>query len=815
MATLRILVPDGTTNYVKNPSMRYDTTGYTANGATVTRTLDRARFGISSLKIVTNGLALNEGAFYRVSWLSGITSPLTGSVYLRGSGKVRIRLVDNFGGGTYVSKAKALSDDRWTRFEVSGRCDGSNDIRLYVESSDTLPKAITFYADGFQIETKPYATTYADGEQAGCQWNIMAHNSISIRDPYTRAGGKWFSLNEYDDLYFTTFGGLGVPPIQNNTQSYADAPGSYHQNSKILDRVINILFHIKKEDFYSCPSERSLEHLHSLRQTLFEIIKPDKTTGDEEFLMEYQDGDYPVYFRARYESGLEGNWDVRNQWVSALPIRFLAVSPFIVDDSYETKLFSFRERQTVNYVMQRINGVWSEMNGGMDAVIYDFKVGKRGEIIACGEFTRSNNKTTAVDPQIYSNHVAYWDGTQWHSYGSGANGIINSIAIAPNGDIYVTGEFTSIGGVAANRIAYWNGSQWNALGTGLGNGAGFTIAVAPNGHVYVGGSFTLAGGITLGYCALYFNNNWHAIGLEGGLNGSVYSIAIMNDGSQVYFGGSFTDEYTSPATLALNYVALYDVGADQFYEMGDGFNALVRKVIVMPSGRVYACGEFTETGAVVPDTILYIGYWNGAAWYSLGIGANDIVRNMDVSPLGQVLAVGDFTRIGSEDAAYLALWNNSTWVNLDVSIQNACHAVKWDAYENVFVSPNGTMVDFAAITYVTNVGTAEVNPKMYFVGPCTLRWLENQTSKKRVYANLEILSNEEVVIDFGKGTITSTVRGDISYAILPGSDLRAWTLIPGENKLSALIVSDIGALAQISYSPLFWSADSTSRQEDI
>ena len=99
MASLRIMVPDGTTNYVKNPALRYDTTGYTANGATVTRSTERARFGLASLKVVTAGSAFNEGAVDRVSWLNGTTSPITASVYLRGAGKVRIRRVDNWQGG--------------------------------------------------------------------------------------------------------------------------------------------------------------------------------------------------------------------------------------------------------------------------------------------------------------------------------------------------------------------------------------------------------------------------------------------------------------------------------------------------------------------------------------------------------------------------------------------------------------------------------------------------------------------------------------------------------------------------------------------
>ncbi len=79
----------------------------------------------------------------------------------------------------------------------------------------------------------------------------------------------------------------------------------------------------------------------------------------------------------------------------------------------------------------------------------------------------------------------------------------------------------------------------NCTSAGL-NGAGFAIAIAPNGNVYVGGTFTTAGGKTVGYCAYYDGANWQTMGNELGLNAGVLSIAISKDGSQVYLGGTFT-----------------------------------------------------------------------------------------------------------------------------------------------------------------------------------------------------------------------------------------------------------------------------------
>ena len=155
MATLRILVPDGTTNYVKNPSMRFDATGWTAAGSTLTRTLTRARFGISALQVVTNGSALNEGAYYRVSNLTNVNDPITVSAYVRGTGRVRIRVISSLGGSQAFSKDVDLLADRWTRIYATGRHNGSNDIRVYVETNGAAAQARTFYVDGVQMEVKP------------------------------------------------------------------------------------------------------------------------------------------------------------------------------------------------------------------------------------------------------------------------------------------------------------------------------------------------------------------------------------------------------------------------------------------------------------------------------------------------------------------------------------------------------------------------------------------------------------------------------------------------------------------------------------
>lgn len=818
MVSLRILVPDATINYIQNPSFRFDTTGWTAFSSTISRTLDQARFKIASLKVITSGSVLNEGVYYRVNNLVGISDPITVSAYVRGTGKVRIRLTNGIGGSQWSSKTIQLSESRWKRIEVTGRSIGGNDVRLIVESAEPTAKSITFYVDGAQMERKPYSTTYCDGDMPGCRWNIIQSASLSSRNTNTREGGKWITLSgkdrENENLYMTVVGGLGMAPIVNNTQSFAIAPGSYYQNSKVTDRVVTLTFHAKHEDLLGKEKKLSLVKLHELRQLLINTIKPDLTSGDEDFLVEYKDGDTPLYFRARYDGGLEGEWDIRNKFFNSFPLRLLVVSPFLEEDDQEVATIDFQESFNLSASAARVNGQWNNMNYGFNGPVGDLEIGRKGEIFSAGSFNIANNSVLAIDPLIPAKGITYWDGLQWRALAVsiGGLGTINDVAVAPNGDIYVTGSFTSINGVSANNIAKLSNGVWSALGTGL-NGDGIHISIAPNGDLYVGGSFTTAGGVNAYRIAKWNGSSWSAIGTYGGFrDGNVQSIAISPDGTYMYVAGSFTDEFSITGSQMLR-IALYTVSTNTFTQVGSGFNNNALEVIISPSGIVYVCGDFTASGTTICNRIAQL---IGSSFAPLGSGMNDTVNSFDIGINGDLIAVGEFTTSGGIPARGIALWNGSSWVNLDIlisadsstspTILGVQFSANGDFYIGGFNTSN-TQSKFSGITTVTNLGSSEVSPFMYILGSGALRWIENQTTKKRLFLNMQILDGEEVFIDFGKGTVESTVRGSLLSFVLPGSDFNDFTLIPGENKIACLITNDVGATVKMGYTPSHWSMD--------
>ena len=820
MANLSILVPEATTNYIKNPSIRFDTTGWNADGSTLSRNIEYARFGVASLKVVTDGLVIREGTYYRVDTLESESENVTVSVYVRGTGHVRIRLTDEVAVKEWMSKEVVLEESRWQRISINGRCSSSNDIRLYIETYGSSTQAVIFYVDAAQFELKPYPTSYCDGTRPGCRWNGLYDQSTSHRSPYTREGGRWVMISgaerEREDIYMTVVKGLGVAPIQNNRQSYSMAPGGYLDNVKIEERPMGLKFHTKHKSMVrTCKQALSLGKLHELRQLLIDIIKPDATGGNEPFWLEYDDGDIPVYAQAYYNGGLEGEWDIRNRWVMDFDLNLLATSPMFYEDNQDVTEIYFKDNAILNSVVGRINGEWNNLNYGVYYSVGNLELGKKGETYATGVVTAINYNVLATNPLAPSFNIVYWNGTQWVTIASSFVGTtINDICVAPDGSVYATGLFSSIDGVAAVNIAKYDGSTWSPLSTGLDND-GLHVSVAANGDLYAGGKFHAAGGVPAYHIARWDGSSWHKLGAYAGFNDEVYSIAISKDGKTVYVGGIFTDQYSRSSSAMLR-IAKYTVSSDTFSAMGNGFNSTVSEVIISPSNYVYAGGGFTLSG-IAPMN--YISKWNGSTWEQLANGlSGGAVLSFAISNKGNIIAVGDFTSNGEISMKGIALWNGSSWTNLDIIIYPGNSSVQpltvLFVGEDIFIggfnfSDTVTPSIFSNITYVTNNGTAEVRPVVYIKGQASLSYIENQTTKKKIWFDLDILEDEEIFIDFGAGKFYSTVRGDLYYAVIPGGDLHSFTLIPGENKIAAFMHDDVNAVMRMSYVPVHWGVDGT------
>jgi hypothetical protein len=203
-------------------------------------------------------------------------------------------------------------------------------------------------------------------------------------------------------------------------------------------------------------------------------------------------------------------------------------------------------------------------DGDGSGSVYALAADANGNLYAGGTFINLA-RIPAAD------HVASYDGTNWHAMGSGTGpgggavtGIVRGLG-ASGTDVYVGTDATDVAGIPqADHVARWNGSAWSAMGANTAGSDGWfstttsinTITTAGS-RVFAGGQFQDANGDPLADdIASFDGTSWHPVGSNGAgngaLNGNVLALAVF--GQQLYAGGGFSSAGGDPrASSAASY----------------------------------------------------------------------------------------------------------------------------------------------------------------------------------------------------------------------------------------------------------------------
>lgn len=337
--------------------------------------------------------------------------------------------------------------------------------------------------------------------------------------------------------------------------------------------------------------------------------------------------------------------------------------------------------------------------------------------------------------------VGRYDGTNWYAFGTGLNSNVNALGLVGT-NLYAGGDFTGgPGGPFTFRFARWNGSVWtnvnNAAVTSIStfatrsnnlfiagygipttNGSstllagydgtnlypvlkfdsnylvgfyidsiGFTAMAIQDTNIYVSGHCYIDSCDPLFNCTECTNVIWFD-GTYGRLMGSGLSSnanAIAVSGTDVYFGGSFTNAGGVPVSS----IARWDGAA--WHDVGGGIvgRGLINALAVIGS-NLYAGGTFTNMGGVPAN---HIAKWNGSAWSALGSGTSGSSGTVQsLLAVGQDLYVGGSFRIaGNKPAYFLSRWNEnlnfdpaflqfSAWSGSGSNLQTTLSAVNIPTY---------------------------------------------------------------------------------------------------------------------------------------
>jgi hypothetical protein len=710
--TLWVISPKAATNLCTNPSFETDTNNWTASaGSTFIRVNTPWAGAYAASWGTTTGVYLQYGtttpfkvdsngywaiSFYCYSTSNNVTS----------TSAITVEMINV--AGTVIAKTIQPITTTWARVVLNvysaAIAGDSYKIRLSVNQT------ITVVIDAVQIEqvaqntsTTAYAinlaTTYFDGSTVGTvsnsqitspqyTWLGKAHASVSTRSIGAANGGT--PINLQNNLGFTVVGVIGADnPVPNNQiVNYNATDGATLQDILIPPRQITFVGRISSTDKVSLARKVS---------TFLEYFGRDTTAirQPKYFIFQFKNGrenvGQPMYFSGVVMN--TANVPLSNDLAYTVSITLNMIDPFFYGHT-ESGAFSQtnlrRSPMSLSYIpdfTQTTQSITAYTQFGIDTAggsIKAIAIAPDGSMFLGGDFTSVGG---GLPNTAYV--VKYVPGTVPGTYTvvtmattaiNALNGSVSALAITPDGaDLWIGGAFTTANGVASNYIVRYTIATgvWSTYGAGAGGGVNFSVyaiaikskrlASSGGGYpydVYIGGGFNAANGVAMYRMAHTSQtaNTWLAFGTGNGMNGDVYALAYNNNLDRLYIGGSFTTSQggVANAFTGICYVNIAAIGTTVAFYTG---------VNVAAGGYVYSI--YTNdvdnslyiggsfTATFAGSALLRAASFNGVVWNQVDVGFSNGIV-YEIVPYNNGFAfIGTFTSGGG----YTGLYNGIAWYN--------------------------------------------------------------------------------------------------------------------------------------------------------
>lgn len=771
-----IVIPSKLVNYVTNPSFELGTTGYSTGGTnTIAQSSEQARRGIYSLK----GTYSNDGEIVLLT-----VSGLTGSTAYTWSFDLYVPTgvtgtLSTFIDSTTLTAITVSANDTWFRVErtfTSGGTSATLDILW------TSTPAGSIYVDGYQLVPYSGEVTYIDGDQPGARWIGAPHASKSESDGYEPALGYY--LNLADDLHFRNANqqGAGMPKVNNLSSPLALQPGMLHDDQTIDTRDLMLSGTLIGD---------SVATWHTRRQALIKALNSKTTRINRKSLprvLRVTSPAIPKHISAVYDSGLEGGLP-DGFTEKDINLKLLCDDPLFYDTGETSAVLDTHDSGTFTGIAARLDGAWSNLGppnaSGTYDTVRDVLI-HQGKIYITGTFSNWDNIANADNIAVYD-----IDAGTWAAMGTGLDDLGRVLIADAAGNVYVGGNFTTAGGTTCRGVAMWDGATWNALGPPSSGGGVWSLAIHPlTGDLYVGGSFENWDGTANSDRIVYWDGSaWNSLSTGISTASSIVRALVFDETGLLYLGGDFE----SPEARIMTW------DGSSFTNVGNGLGSSTESVnaLIIHDGLVYAGGDFTGP----PN---YLAYWNGATWRAFPKEVNDNVIDLIIDRRGDLYAVGYFTTAGDlDDVEKVALWNGSSWSRIDIDFPTDADPFCIDVDSNdtivIGTDDDSYTAGYAGTTTIDYIGTYNAYPIFELTRDggtfATLITLQNWTTGARLYCDYDLLDGETVTIDFRPGheRVTSSLRGNIPYAIFSNSNLGQFYLMPGnasgatENKITCFV----------------------------
>ncbi len=226
---------------------------------------------------------------------------------------------------------------------------------------------------------------------------------------------------------------------------------------------------------------------------------------------------------------------------------------------------------------------------GADQIVYSVTALTNGAYVA-GAFTNVNGVPAGRVARLLANGSV--DVTFLSTVG--ANGPVRAVALAAADQLVLGGEFLAYDGNPAARVARLNSNGTLDTSFIVGSGPNNTVravAVQPNGQVLIGGDFTSVSGFIVSHLARLNVDGSLDTTFDTGLgaDGPVNALALQADG-RILVGGEFVTINGVPRDRLARLNAGGSV--DTSFIIGDGADDVVRAVALDLDGHVLVAGAF-------------------------------------------------------------------------------------------------------------------------------------------------------------------------------------------------------------------------------
>lgn len=841
------IIPQESENLVRNPSFENDIglgaltapTGYLMHaswtgGDINTYTAPGATHGRTSYKLTHGNVAddlwfaYGESPDYALHVSPGYYS-FSLDVYVATQGTtVRLAVVDGDLASPpvtpVVQQTSYFDETGWRRMELSYYEAGTGNRQIvFYSTADNNGMGAIFYVDGWQFERSQHPTTYIDGDKVGWNdvqpqqsyfWRGTPHDSTSIRRKTTGSGGRIVSWDDTIEFLTTGIVGLGMSPVNVETQSYARG-AEIHRRSYSLPRDFTITGRIMACDW---PT------LNAKRQAFVDLHRPNQTKAGEQLILRYQSADNcgyplgaPLEVVCAYKAGLEGN--ITNLYQESIGIQFHASQPMPTEvyDSAANLTGMYTTTKSNGILYRDTNGLWQNCGSGdTTGLITCVDFDTDGALVAAGDFTQLSGDAVV--------RIAKWDAynVTWQGMGALPEDVLALDTGAPYryepavGLVYEA----TLKGIATYDE---NTVTWSRVDTGV-NANVVDVARAANDDLFIAGTFTdngLGTDPNMSLVAWYkaADNLLYPMGrgIDPGGGMSVFCILPTNDG-YVYVGGYFGTAIDGDGTTHSGaHVARYDTRTDTWDMLDGGLINAVHQLRQGPDGFVYAYGTFNRSDAGV--YMYHVARWNGTAWEPVAdqideeaaLGLNYNAAAFDDTGTLWIGADGtastDYLGVAAPVGKHLMLGLRNRVVYSPPYFQRDAGLTAY-GIKDIACGPGGQMAIALAEsantntiavekqTIITYAGNADAPVVLVMEGLVAVQYILNLDTEGGVYFNTDddiagftIGANEQIWIrtDPQRPMVYSNGRPNLFKAIASGaSNLLALRLRPGTNRFAIL-----------------------------